>query len=211
MFHSVIHFFVQGGIFMIPIAICSVIAVTIMVERGLALRRHHILKENLVDAIDELRHGEKTTRIEQLCVDADTALSRLVRSCLTNLPWSKYENAEALQIKARSEISEMERGLVLLEIVVGIGPLLGLLGAVSGLITIFSKVGEQGVSTQGMMIAKGVSEALNTTVAGLAIAIPALIAHSIFTRMVDAYAVELESLCSDLLGKLYTQSETPSE
>ena len=132
-----------------------------------------------------------------------------MQGCLRNQPWSKFENAEALQTKARAEISKLERGLVILEVAVGIGPLLGLLGTVSGLIVIFGNVGDQQIASQGVAIARGISEALNTTVAGLVVAIPALIGYSIYTRRVEGYAVELESLCGDLLGKVY--SEVASE
>jgi biopolymer transport protein ExbB len=207
MFDKIFHFLKEGGIFMVPIGICSVVAVTIMIERALALRRSKIIKERLVEAVDELHYGEKPLRIEALCAEGDNPLSRLIRSCLLNLPWSKYENTETLQTKARAEIRDMERGLVLLEIVVGIAPLLGLLGAVSGLITIFDNVGDN-IASQSTYIARGIAEALNTTVAGLAVAIPTLVAHSIFVRRVDSYAVELETICSDFLGKLYSQPET---
>ncbi|MDD2677057.1 MAG: MotA/TolQ/ExbB proton channel family protein, partial [Methylacidiphilaceae bacterium] len=134
---------------------------------------------------------------------------RLARSCLQNITWSKFENTEALQVKARAEIAQLERGLVILEIITGIGPLLGLLGTLSGLITIFGNVGTHGMATQGAAIAHGISEALHTTMAGLGIAVPCLVAHSIYSRRVEAFGVELENLCSDLLAKIYTEAPAP--
>lgn len=193
---------------MIPLIICSVISLAIMLERGIALRRSAIIKPSLARAIADLRYGDRTTLIEQLSTDQSTTLSRLVRSCLLYLPWSKAENTEALQTKARAEVSQMERGLVFLEIVVAIGPLLGLLGTISGLIAIFGNASMNGgLATQGMIIAQGISEALHTTVAGLVVAIPSAVAHALYARRVDDYSVELESLCVDLLGKLYSEAE----
>jgi biopolymer transport protein ExbB len=208
MLDSFLSFFIQGGIFMAPLVLCSVLAVTIMLERGVALRRQLIIKPNLARAIIDLRYGEDTTLIEQLSSGEETTLSRLVSSCLQHMPWPKAENMEALQTRARAEVVAMERGLVILEICVGIGPLLGLLGTINGLITIFAQAKEQGLATQGVFIASGISEALHCTVAGLVVAIPSLIAFSIFSRRVENFAVELESLCSDLLIKLYANVET---
>lgn len=208
MFETLKNFLVTGGFFMIPLGLCSVITLALILERGFALRRSSIVKASLARAIADLGYGDRTTLIEQLSADQNTTLSRLVRSCLLYLPWTKAENTEALQTKARAEVAQMERGLVFLEIVVGIGPLLGLLGTISGLITIFGHVADTGgLATQGMVIAKGISEALHTTVAGLVVAIPAAVAHSLYARRVDDYAVELETLCVDLLGKLYSESQ----
>ncbi|HSI84123.1 MAG: MotA/TolQ/ExbB proton channel family protein [Candidatus Methylacidiphilales bacterium] len=208
MFESIRAFIVTGGLWMIPIGLCSIVSFAIILERGWALRRSRIIKESLAEAIIEMRHGGRVTEIEELSADESTTLARLVRACLRHLPWSKYENSEALQTRARSEVAKLDRGLVILEIVVGIGPLLGLLGTIGGLITIFGTVGGQtgGLSTQGVQIAQGIAEALHTTVAGLVAAIPSLIAHSYYTRRIESYSVELEALCVDLLGKLYTES-----
>lgn len=201
---SFLSFFIQGGWFMAPLILCSVTAVTVMLERSFALRRTQIIKPNLARAIMDLRYGEDTTLIEQLSSGEETTLSRLSSSCLQHMPWPKAENMEALQTRARAEVSAMESGLVMLEICVGIGPLLGLLGTVYGLIVIFAQAKEQGLATQGVFIASGISQALHCTVMGLVVAIPSLIAYSIFSRRVENFAIELESLCSDLLIKLYS-------
>ncbi|SDU01943.1 biopolymer transport protein ExbB [Verrucomicrobium sp. GAS474] len=206
LFHDVSQFFVRGGIFMVPLWIASLISLTVLLERSLAIRRNRVINPLLTDAIERLRYGQIPAEVEA-AADDKTILGRLVRTALRNATWTKAENAETLQTKARSEISRLERGLVILEIAVGVGPLLGLLGTVSGLIKIFGNVGDQQIATQGVAIARGISEALNTTVFGLVVAIPALIAYSIFSRRVESFSVELESYCNELLSKLYTISE----
>ncbi|MEM1058757.1 MAG: MotA/TolQ/ExbB proton channel family protein [Verrucomicrobiota bacterium] len=207
---SFVDFFDKGGFFMWPLALCSVISIAIIMERAWALRRAAIMKGSLSRAILELHYGDSTTVVEELSADENTVLSRLVRSCLLYTPWSKAENSEAVQTKARSEIAHMERGLVVLEIIVGIAPLLGLLGTVWGLTLVFANAGEGSqLAEQGVMIARGISEALYTTVAGMVVAIPSLIAHSYFTRRIEGYSVELESICQDLLGKLYSDAAPP--
>jgi biopolymer transport protein ExbB len=86
---------------------------------------------------------------------------------------------------------------------VGISPLLGLLGAVSGLVTVFAAFGASSASDDPHGIAKGISEALSTTIVGLAIAIPSLIAYSYFTKKIESMAADMESLSADLLAKCY--------
>lgn len=205
MIHAIIDFFMKGGVFMIPLALCSLVSVAFILERGFALRRPNVLQPNLQTAIDALEIGGSMAVIEKLAAPGATTLARLVRTALEHLPWSKAENTEALQTRARAELVQLERGLVVLEIVTGIGPLLGLLGTVSGLVVIFSSVGASNLSTEGLVLARGISEALNTTVAGLVIAIPSLIAHSYYSKKVEGLTVEMESICMDLLAKLYLQ------
>ncbi len=193
---------------LVPLMLCSIISIAIIFERIISLRSSIVLKPDLARAIHDLGYGGKTTLIEQLSVDGDTPLSRLVRACLMYTSWPKEENAEAVQAYARREIVRLERGLVFLEVVTGLGPLLGLMGTILGLIRIFGSAGNAAdLSAQGAQIAAGIAEAMYCTVAGLFVAIPALIAHSLFSRHIEALTIDLETLCSELLGKLYTQSE----
>ena len=190
---------------MAPLMLCSIISLAIIFERILSLRPNAVIKPSLARAIHELGYGGKTTLVEHESVDEDTALSRLVRACLMYTSWPKNENADAVLAYARREIVRLERGLVFLEVVTGLGPLLGLMGTILGLIRIF---GSAGTTTEPSQIAAGIAEAMYCTVAGLIVAIPALIAHSLFSRHIEALTIDLETLCSELLGKLYTQSES---
>ena len=194
---------------MVPLLLCSIISLAIIFERILSLRPTAVIKPSLARAIHDLGYGGKTTLVEQESLDEETALSRLVRACLMYTSWPKDENAEAVQAYARREIVRLERGLVFLEVVTGLGPLLGLMGTILGLIRIFGSAGSAGdLNAQGAQIAAGIAEAMYCTVAGLFVAIPALIAHALFARHIEALTIDLETLCSELLGKLYTQAET---
>lgn len=205
MFDQIIDFFLKGGLFMIPLSILSLISIAFILERGFALRRSNVVQPELHHAIDTLMVGGNTNTIESIATTSQSTLAHLVMTCLDHLPWSKAENVEAVQTTARGEIVKLERGLIILEITVGISPLLGLLGTVSGLVVIFSNIGDAGLSTDGTILARGISEALNTTVAGLVIAIPSLIAHSYYTKKIESMSVEIEGICMDLLAKLYLQ------
>lgn len=198
---DVLNFFVKGGVFMFPLGLCSVAGLSIVLERAFALRRGHVAPQEMIHLIQIFpRESQKLTL---KAAEGKSSLARLIQLALNHRDFSKSETLETLQMQAKHEVMVLERGLVILEIIVGIAPLLGLLGTVSGLVTIFENVGAEGLSSQGMLIARGISEALNTTVAGLVIAIPTLTFWSYYTKKVESLTAEMESLCGEFLSHLY--------
>jgi len=200
-----LNFLETGGIFMIPLGICSILTMAFILERGFALRRSKIIPSDLYNTLVYLPVGSPSASLTQMATAGRSSLARLVRVSLEHLPWTRDENLQAVQSKSRAELIQLERGLVVLEIMTGMTPLLGLLGAISGLITIFSNVNATELSTQGAFIAQGIAEALHTTVAGLVIAIPALVAHSLYSKKIENLMIEMESLIMDLTAKLYLE------
>ncbi len=203
--HSIVTFFVHGGPWMIPLVTCSIVSVAVIVLRGLALRRHLVVPPVIEEAIEAIDPGDEdaANRLARLVVHDRSALARIIDVGLHHLNWPKSENMEAVQTRARHEIVRLESGLFVLEVIVGIAPLLGLLGAVSGLVTVFAAFGANAAGEDPHGIAKGISEALSTTIVGLAIAIPSLIAYSYFSKKIETMAAEMESLIADLLAKCY--------
>src|SRR5260370_12490740 len=125
---------------------------------------------------------------------------------------SRRETVAAGKVGPRREMLGLESGLFILEIIVGIAPLLGLLGAVSGLVHVFANIGSGAMSTSDLKgIAAGIGEALSTTIVGLAIAILSLIAFLSFSRRVETVAVQMESMVTDLVDKLYQNGDTNEE
>ena len=130
---------------------------------------------------------------------------------LEHLRWPKAENVEAIQTAARRETLRLESGLGGLELIVGIAPLLGLLGAVSGLVHLFSNFGTAAAGqVDNARIAAGIAEALNTTIVGLTIAIPTLCFVTYFNKRVEALSVEMEELLAELLTKCYLRGKPAS-
>lgn len=205
--NHLLNFFRAGGIFMIPMVFCAIVGLGIILERAFALRRRHVITDALAIAVKNFQSGEDVQRLNGQAIGDGTVLGRLVQTSLSNLDLPKAECVEAVQVHGRAEALQLERGLVTLEIIVGIGPLLGLLGTVSGLIRVFAEFGRgQESVAEAVGIAAGISEALNMTVAGLIIAIPALVAHAYYHKRVERYMVEMEGLCMNLLAKLYRPS-----
>lgn len=196
-------FFTKGGWFMIPLAICSLAALTIVLLRFFALRRESVLPRVVENEIDRFQPGGNAEQLARLVGDDPAALSTLTRVALGHLGVARAENTEAVQTAARREIMRLEGGLAGLELIVGISPLLGLLGAISGLVNVFSGLGNGKAAQDTAGVAVGIAEALNTTIFGLAIAIPTLVFYTYFAKRVEAMAVEMESLMAELLSKCY--------
>lgn len=200
---SIARFFILGGPFMGVLLILSVLSLAAILLRARRLRENAIIPRVVVECVGGLQPGDTLDRLLKIIDKHPSAISRILSTLLSHLNWSKSENLEAVQTCARHEMARMEKGMIILEIATGAGPLIGLLGTLSGLVGIFSTLGGSG---DPVVIAKGISEALNTTIIGLAVAVPSLIAHSYFQRRIEMMAVEMESVAADLLAKLYQPS-----
>ena len=198
--HAVLGFFEKGGPFMVLLVLLSIISLTAILLRIWRLRESTIIPRQITDAVEDLKPGDTLAELFKEMDARPSAIARILRTLLNHLNWSKSENLEAVQTTARHEVARMEKGLVVLEIATGAGPLLGLLGTLSGLVAIFAEIGGSG---DPIIVARGISEALNTTIVGLAVAVPSLTAHSYFTRRIEMMAVQMESTAADLLAKLY--------
>lgn len=182
----------------------SLLALTFVIERGWTLQRARILPRALMDALAD---GNET-RLRNACLANPSPLGRLITSVLDHLPWPKTENVAALEVRARQEIAGLERGLVILEIIVGIAPLLGLVGTIYGIIPLLGDFGKN-VQADNAFIARGMSIALYKTVLGLLVAMPTLAAWSFFNKQVELLGLELESVCDALLRRHYLGRRDP--
>ena len=188
---------------MILLILLSIFGLTAAILRSWRLRESVILPSQITNAIENLQPGDTLEALYETMERHPSAMSRILGTLINHLNWPKSENLEAVQTRARHEIARMEKGLIVLEIGAGAGPLIGLLGTLSGLVGIFAELGGAG---DPVIVAKGISEALNTTIVGLAVAVPCLIFHSYFMRRIEMMAVSMESVASDLLAKLYQAS-----
>jgi biopolymer transport protein ExbB len=199
-------FLVDGGVVMLFLVLCSIASVAVVIERVIALRWKNVIPPEVEQALGQNRSTVDVAQIRTVCQVKPSALSRLAITAIDHLGWPKAETVDAVQTHARKEIVRLERGLVVLEVIVGIAPLLGLVGAVHGLIELFGGLGKTGV-TDNAIVAKGIAIALNTTLVGLLVAIPTLIAWSYFNKKVEALTVEMENLCDGFLRQQYRLQE----
>ncbi len=195
-------FLSAGGPFIWLLLIMSVVALTYIIERGLALRWRNVVPDAVAEALVRCRTQEEWNAFTTACQQHPSPASRLLLAAVEQLGMSKADNIEALQTRARREVAQLENGLVVIEVIVGAAPLLGLVGTLHGLITLFGDFGAASLEDHNVL-AKGISIALNTTLTGLLIAIPSLIAWSYYNKKVETMAIELESLCDSLLRQYY--------
>ena len=179
---TVTGFFTKGGLFMWPLLACSIVAVTTIILRAIALREKNVLPLVIESEMERLVPGTSPERLARIVHHDPSSLARIVRVALQHLRWPRSENVEAVQTRARHEMVRLEKGLVVLEIITGIAPLIGLIGTVSGLIHVFAGLGLSAGASDTKQIARGISEALSTTIFGLGIAVPTLIAFAISQR-----------------------------
>lgn len=201
---NILDFFIKGGLFMFLLLALSIAAGTIMVLRGSALRYKVVLPPEISDEIEHLQPGDSLDRLQELIQKHPSPLGRVLHTLIQHLTWPRNEAIEAVQTRARHEVARMESGLVLIEIATGIAPLLGLLGTLSGLVSIFAAVGADPAA-----VARGIAEALNTTMGGLAVAVPCLIMFSYFQRRIEVMSIEMESLVAELIAKCYPHGDQP--
>lgn len=184
------------------LVLASVVGLTFIVERGLALRTQKVIPTEVEAALETCRKPEDVPKLKQICEQHPSPLSRLLVLAEKHRSWPRAENIGALETSARHEVSKLERGLVILEIVVGVAPLLGLVGTIYGLIILFGGMTDAGMG-DSKEVAKGIAVALNSTLLGLLTAIPSLIAWSYYNKKVERFAVEMAALCENFLRTQY--------
>ena len=196
-----IELFQQGGVLMYPLAFCSVVALAIIVERALNLRRAKVIRPDITQVIENIKSPEDLGLAYAICEKNKGPFSAVVLTALEMKELPKEEIKEAILDTGRQQTRSLERGLVVLDTVAGISPLLGILGTVLGMIQIFRDITQFGIG-QASALASGIQLALITTAAGLCIGIPALVAYNYFTNKVDGLAMDLEYWAGYLLNKL---------
>ena len=200
---TMVSFFTKGGLFMWPLLACSIVTVTTIVLSILTLREKKVLPLVVESEIERLVPGGSAERLMRIVNDDTSSLARITRSALQHMRWPRSENIEFAQTRARAELVRLERGLIVLEVVTGIAPLIGLIGTVSGLVQVFSGLGLSSGAADTKAVALGISMALNCTIFGLSIAVPSLIGFSYFSKKVEVLSVQMESIVSDLIAKCY--------
>ena len=191
----------QGGWPMIPLLVCSLAALAIIIERVFALRRSRVLSPYIVDMIETYQGEGSAQSAAEISRRRGGPLGRIVESMLRARRLDRSHLIETMYAAGRSELVGLERGLIVLEIVAGISPLIGLLGTVLGMVTVFDAISQEGIGDP-QVLSEGISQALITTVAGLLVAIPALAFHSLLTKRAEILAIELHEWSTAFLTRI---------
>ena len=193
------NFIFKGGILMWPILLCSVISVTIILERFYHLYRNRTKIPNIFSRVKALLKDNKADEALKLCEGTSWPIAHILAIGI-HIRNKSLEEKEKIVARAGSRlIRRLEENLRGLAIIGNITPLLGLLGTVTGMIKAFMKIQELGGRVDASVLAGGIWEALITTAAGLSVAIPTLVAYHYFEGRVDNMASEMKDVASELL------------
>jgi biopolymer transport protein ExbB len=182
--------------------ITSTVGLAFIIERGLALRWRKIVPPEIEAAVQSCQAPADVPMLQRVCQQYPSPMGRLLLLAVDHLHWAKEDSVDALQTRARREITRLERGLVVLEIIIGIAPLLGLVGTILGMMGAFGDVGKTGLDNAANL-ARNISLILRATLFGLLIAIPSLIAWSYYSKKVETIAVEMETICDEFVRRQY--------
>ncbi|MGA7966170.1 MAG: MotA/TolQ/ExbB proton channel family protein [Gammaproteobacteria bacterium] len=191
----------EGGWVMLPLILCSVIALGIILERFWSLRVKRVCPEHL---LAEVWPWVKTGNTDPKRLEAlrrHSPLGQILAAGLQQRSTSRDLMKEAIEDTGRHVVHELERYLNSLGTIAAITPLLGLLGTVLGILRVFAVITTQGTANT-QSLSGGIAEALITTVAGLTIAIPTLILYRYFRGKVDDLVVRMEADAIKMIGAI---------
>ncbi len=208
---DIFSFFAKFGIIFWPLALCSVVAVTFIIERLFTFTRSRskIGTEQFMASITNFLRNENIMEAVSTCEEAGGPLANVLKAGLLKYSqaqieerqFSKEEIQEAIQEAGLLEIPELERNLPVLGTIASISPLFGLLGTVIGMISAFTTIALEGTGDP-QQLAGGISQALLTTAGGLTIAIPCLIFYNLFDSWVNRYVIEIEQVSNEIVNQL---------
>ncbi len=197
-----------GGWGMLPILVCSAVGLAIVLERFWTLRRSAVLPPGLGEQVRSWAHSQQLSSSHIQALRENSPLGELLAAALDVRNRSRAEIKERIEDTGRHVVHGLERYLNTLGTIALIGPLLGLLGTVFGLIRMFLAVMVSGVGDP-MKMAGGIGEALVCTASGLVVAIPAYVLHRYFRSRVQAFVVEMEKQAIALLDAISVARPTP--
>ena len=192
---------------MIPIGLCSLIAVGFFVERLIVLRKAKINLNAFLLKIRQSISKQDFDNALRLCSTTPGPISKVLEKGIRLRGQSREEIKDAIESAGRAEIYQLERGLGALATIAGVAPLLGFLGTVTGMIQAFMRIQELSGNVNATVLAGGIWEALITTAAGLIVGIPALLAYNYLVTKVQRMVFELELSSTNLLELLGTSQQ----
>jgi biopolymer transport protein ExbB len=189
---EMIEFLLKGGVLVGPILLCSVLALAIFLERIIRFGRLKVSGDGMaVRVAGYLKNGEDH-QAHELARGSNTPMGRILNQAL-EVREQDRETLETVLIHATDEeVRGLSRYLQALATVGNIAPLLGLLGTVLGMIKAFMVIQQMGGKVNASVLAGGIWEAMLTTALGLAVALPAMVAHSYLVSRVDRYEAQLQ-------------------
>jgi biopolymer transport protein ExbB len=193
-----------GGWLMLPIILCSILAIAITIERFWTLNSAKITPRYVLAQVWTWIKNNQLDSSKLRELRLSSPLGQLLAAGLLNSKYGRAAMIEAIEQAASQVVHDLERYLNMLGTIAAITPLLGLLGTVVGMIQVFNEIMLQGTGNAGAL-AGGISQALISTAAGLSVAIPTFMFHRYFIRRVDSLVLGLEQESIKLVDALHSE------
>ena len=190
-----IEYFFKGGPVMYPLLLCSVISLTVIIERVIFWIREEKNRDRTL--LNELMSLVEKEQFEEAKKRTLKARDYVIRTMVCGVVHRNFSLRDALQMSADEEIARMRRYLPILDTMITLSPLLGILGTVTGIIYSFNMLGTVGAE-HPQLITVGIAQALITTAFGLTIAILSLIPYNYFVSKIEKAALEMEKYGTNL-------------
>jgi biopolymer transport protein ExbB len=207
---TVLSFFQSGGVVMIPLLLASVIALAIIIEKFINLRRSTLMRPNILDTIKMLIQKGDYLGASTVCTAHPSVMTSIINAAIENRQFNREEIKEAILDAGRQHIPVLERHLGILGSIASVSPLLGLLGTVTGMIKVFKVISQVGVG-HAEALSGGISEALLTTATGLVIAIPSLIAYNYLVDKAENIILEIEKESMKIMNMILANKARASD
>lgn len=190
----------RAGPFLWPIVLCSIVGLAIFLERAFVLFRQRSSRSSLVEEVLERVRKREIDAAAHLCERDAGPLGNVLATLLRALELPTEERDQVVAVSGHRELRRMERGLRGIAVIARVAPLLGLLGTVVGLVQAFIAVSSMKGPPEPAVLANGIWQALLTTVAGLMVAIPAIISHEWLQSRVDEMSFGMEEAVTAVLA-----------
>ncbi len=192
----------KGGIVMIPIAILSVIAVYLTIERYLTIKKAGILDSKFMGGIKEMVTEGDLKGAQRLCHERGTPIGLMIEKGLSRIGKPLKDISVAVENVGKLEVYKLEKGMALLATISGAAPMLGFLGTVTGMIRTFNQMQDSGQQITADLLSGGIGEAMMTTVAGLVVGIFAYITYNLLSSMINKVVYKMEASTVEFLDIL---------
>ncbi len=202
---SLLQIFFAGGPVMWPILLCSIFALTIILDRFFHLHKIKIDTQEFLNSILEKMKRHETKEALKVCDDTKSPIANILKAGILKYDRSRAQIKEAIEDASLYEVPRLEKNLPALATIAHISPLLGLLGTVTGMVRCFQTIQAKATSFHPVSpgdLAGGIWEALLTTVAGLVVAIPTFVAYNYLVHRVNNFILEMEKASTELVNFL---------
>lgn len=193
----------KGGWIMLPLALMSVLAIYIFVERYIVINRAVKDEPNFMNNIRDFIHNDRIDSALSLCKNNRTPIARMIEKGINRIGKPLEDVNAAIENVGKLEVSKLEKNIAALATIAGSGPMLGFLGTVIGMVKAFYDMSMAGNNIDIALLSGGIYQAMITTIAGLIVGIIAYICYNILVARIEKVVFLLEARATEFIDLLH--------